>query len=323
MSPHVADAAPGTGALVVKGTDDLAPGLLGLRSGTTPLTALDCTVPTAEQWFTGLGARADHDSVIELVNPDGGPAVAEITLYGDHAVQQQAAARAHHPRPPDGLDRPRRRRAAASAISARVVSRAAASASRSSTAGPTWSPTRPTSEWLPRQLEPAPVNDLLGLPTGAGSPAPSSWPTPATTWSGPRSRSSPATPGSRPRGWRRSSVPPGSTVSVSLTKVLAKALGDGAVGVAVPSDAPITASVLSQLGTRPGADRARPDHHARGGDAAADPARHRQEAPRRDDRGPAPRRRRCGRRAGDGVRRVGHEAAGPHRRVASRAGSRA
>ena len=51
---------------MIRGSDDLAPGLLGLRSGVAPLTAQDCSVPSSEQWFTGVGAGADHDSVIEL-----------------------------------------------------------------------------------------------------------------------------------------------------------------------------------------------------------------------------------------------------------------
>ena len=84
VTPHALSPLDGTDAQAVKGADDLAPGLLGLRSGTAPLNAMDCAVPTADQWFTGIGARADHDSVIELTNPDSGPAVAAIDLFGNH-----------------------------------------------------------------------------------------------------------------------------------------------------------------------------------------------------------------------------------------------
>ena len=46
------------------------------------LAALDCPRPRRETWFTGVGGGAEHTSVIELVNPDDGPAVADITVLG-------------------------------------------------------------------------------------------------------------------------------------------------------------------------------------------------------------------------------------------------
>jgi hypothetical protein len=52
-----------------------------------------------------------------------------------------------------------------------------------------------------------------------------------------------------PAGLETLSIRPGSTTSVSLTKVLAQALGDGAVGVQVIADAPVAASLLTDLGT--------------------------------------------------------------------------
>ena len=58
----------------VTGLDDLAPGLLAGRSPTDGATrAAECRAPRADQWFTGAGAAARHPSVLELVNPDGGP----------------------------------------------------------------------------------------------------------------------------------------------------------------------------------------------------------------------------------------------------------
>src|SRR4051794_563937 len=74
---------PGPGTAIVRGADDVAPGLLGLRSGTAPLTTQDCSVPSSGQWFVGLGAGPRRDSVVELVNPDAGRADADITLYGN------------------------------------------------------------------------------------------------------------------------------------------------------------------------------------------------------------------------------------------------
>jgi hypothetical protein len=52
-----------------------------------------------------------------------------------------------------------------------------------------------------------------------------------------------------PAGLDTVTVAPGTTTSVPLTKVLDEALGDGAVGVQVTADAPVTASLLTDLGT--------------------------------------------------------------------------
>jgi len=71
---------------VVTGTDDLAPGLVAGRSQTAPLAAVDCAPPVADQWFTAVGAGAVHDSVVELVNPDAGRAVADIVVRSPSGV---------------------------------------------------------------------------------------------------------------------------------------------------------------------------------------------------------------------------------------------
>lgn len=72
---------PPDGPLVVTGLDDLAPALVGGRSGASPLNATDCRPPSAEQWFAGLGSGATHSSVIQLVNPNAGRAVGDVVLW--------------------------------------------------------------------------------------------------------------------------------------------------------------------------------------------------------------------------------------------------
>jgi len=52
-----------------------------------------------------------------------------------------------------------------------------------------------------------------------------------------------------PDGLDPVSVPPGSTVRVPLTAQLDKALRDGALGVSVEADGPLTASLLTSLAT--------------------------------------------------------------------------
>lgn len=67
-------------ALVAQAEGELAAGLLGVRYGDA--AAVACAAPQPEQWFTGVGAAPEHSSTLELVNPDGGPAVADVTVLG-------------------------------------------------------------------------------------------------------------------------------------------------------------------------------------------------------------------------------------------------
>ena len=71
-------------SLVATGEGDVAPGLLGTRAGDG--TATVCSEPQPVQWFTGLGAGAEHTSVLALTNPDRGPAVADVTVLGEEGV---------------------------------------------------------------------------------------------------------------------------------------------------------------------------------------------------------------------------------------------
>ena len=67
-------------ALVMQAAGDLAAGLVASRYGDG--AAIGCSAPAADQWFTGVGAGPEHSSVLELVNPDGGRAVADVTVLG-------------------------------------------------------------------------------------------------------------------------------------------------------------------------------------------------------------------------------------------------
>lgn len=238
----------GTGALVLRGTGDLAPGLVGLRAGTAPLTTQTCSVPTADQWFTGLGAGASHDSVIELVNPDSGPANADITLYGSHPF----TARKLH-----GITIPARRTVSldlGAIVPRRQLMSAQVQVTRGRLAAHVLDATtsllthKVRREWLPRQVAPAPVNRLLGLPAGAGSRS-LRLVNPGDDVVRAEVRIITGDTAFAPAGLGTVSVPAGATTSVPLTKVLATALGDGAIGVEVTADGPLAASVLTDLGT--------------------------------------------------------------------------
>lgn len=248
LSPGASTPLPGGGAQVVKGSDDLAPGLLGLRSGTTPLAAQACAAPQADQWFTGVGAAADHDSLIELVNPDAGPANVDVTLYGRQQLTSHGlrglTVPGHRTLTLDlGHEQPQ-----TALLTAHVQVTRGRLAVHVLDTRTDLTTHRVQREWLPGQSDPGESLQLLGLPLGTGTRtlqlanpgdevvrAEVKVITGDTTFA--------------PKGLDTVSIPPGSTSAVPLTKVLDQALGDGALGIAVTADGPLTASVLTDLGT--------------------------------------------------------------------------
>jgi hypothetical protein len=252
VSSGTVAALPTGGAAVVRGSDALAPGLLALRSGTAPVTAQSCSVPSSEQWFTGIGSGAGHDSVIELVNPDSGRADADITLYGTRPF----TVRKLH-----GITIPAHKTVSldlGAIAPRRVLLSAQVQVSRGRLAvhvldNRTDLATHKTrSEWVPRQAAPALDNQMLGLPPGAAgvtvkrslqvaNPGESVVRAQVKIITGDTSFA--------PAGVAPISIQPGSTTAVSLTEVLNKAIADGALGVEVTADGPVTASLLSDLGT--------------------------------------------------------------------------
>ena len=248
VSPNTVTRLPGSGPVVVRGSDELAPGLLGLRSGTVPLTIQDCSVPSSQQWFAGVGSGPGHDSVIELVNPDSGRADADITLYGSRAFTRRQlhgiTIPAHRTVRLD-LGRIAPRRMLLSAQVQVTRGRLGVHVLDSRTDLVTHKVVR---EWLPRQEEPALDNQMLGLPAGNGTRT-LQLANPGEDVVRAQVRIVTGDTSFAPAGVPPVTIRPGSTTSVSLTKVLAKALADGAVGVEVKADAPVLASVLTRLAT--------------------------------------------------------------------------
>jgi Family of unknown function (DUF5719) len=246
LRPWASTRLPGTGTLSVKASDALAPGLLAARSGTTPVTGIDCANPASDQWFTGVGARPDHDSLIELTNPDPGPAVADISFlaHGTFSVRKLRGITVPGRRTVTfdlGKVVPRRPLLTAHVVISR--GRLAVGVLDTSTDLVTGSVRR---EWLAPQLAPEQDSVLLGLPTGTGTRTlqlgnPSADVVRAQVRVVTRDTSF------VPAGLEPLSIPPGATASLSLTAELRKALGDGAVGIAVQATAPITTSLLTGL----------------------------------------------------------------------------
>jgi len=152
------------GEVVVSARDDLASGLVVTRAGAG--SAIGCAQPVPERWFTGVGASAEHASTLTLVNPDRGPAVADVTVYDGSGVVDVPALRGL--RVPGGgsasfdlADVAPSRDALALRVS---VSRGRVGASVVDIIDPVGRP-RPVREWLPAQAEPSESSYVVGVGT--------------------------------------------------------------------------------------------------------------------------------------------------------------
>ncbi|MEQ7845930.1 DUF5719 family protein [Nocardioides kribbensis] len=235
------------GSVEVTGEGERAPGLVAGRSARDATSAVDCPPPSSDQWFTGVGAGGAHTSVLELHNPDGGPAVADVAVYSQSGALDAERLRgvAVGPGRTLRLDLaelvPRREELTLRVttdrgrIAATVVDSfeelGAAAASR---------------EWLPSQAEPRTDNLLLGVPPGDG-----------------RRTLVVANPGDdavrvqvgivtaqsvfAPEELPELVVDPGSVKVVSLGALLSSPAADGALGLALTSSAPVTATLRSSV----------------------------------------------------------------------------
>lgn len=229
--------------LAVTGTGDLAPGLLAARFGGGSLAAVDCPAPTPESWFTGVGAGARHDSVLELVNPDEGPAVADVTVYGRGGPLDVSDLRGVTVGGHDSLRlqlgevMPRR-----SELALRVVvSRGRLSASLLDQV-PELGARPLTEDWLPGQPAPTTSATLLGLPRGPGTDV-LAVANPGDSEARVQVRILTTDSSFAPEGVEEVRVPPGSVRTVTLTSVVRAAVQDGAIGIEVTASAPVTSSL--------------------------------------------------------------------------------
>lgn len=234
-------------AVVVTAAGDVAPGLVAARSRAAPLAAVDCAPPAPDQWFTAAGAGATHDSVLELVNPNAGVAVAEVTVRGGNGVVEVPGLRGiavpgrTSTRVDLGQVVPRRGelslevRTSRGRLGVHVVDAldALGAGDRSE-------------DWLPAQDEPSSESVLLGLDRGAGERT--------LVLANPgadevRATVQVITPTSvfAPEGLEPIRVAPGSTEAVSLDDELAEATADGATGLLVTATGPVTATVRQVL----------------------------------------------------------------------------
>lgn len=238
----------GGGPIVVSGAEELAPGLVAGRSTSKPLAATDCRPASSEQWFTGLGSGATHNSVIELVNPNAGRAVADVVLWSQAGplVIPELLGLTVRGRASTQLDlgaiAPRR-----GELTARVfVGRGRLAVHVADSVDELGTGLEAT-DWLAPQSAPQRRNVLLGLTRGEGERLlvlgnPGDSETRATIRI--------ITPRAvfAPSDLEPVIVPPGSTKPIRLNDLLAEASDQGAIGLVVESSEPLTANLRQLVG---------------------------------------------------------------------------
>ncbi|MEZ5091575.1 DUF5719 family protein [Nocardioides sp.] len=234
-----------SGPVLVTGHDDLAPGLLATRVAAGRLAGVVCPAPAPDAWFTGLGARAEHASVLELQNPDVGAAVVDVSFFtrqGAVDVPELLGVRVpgRSTYVVDLAQQVPRRGDVAVHL---AVTRGRLSATVRDRFERIGSDTRSV-DWLAPQAGPATETLLLGLPAGRGYRT--------LTLANPgedqaRVDLKLVTEDSTfaPADLKQVQVRPGSLVNVHLDKILAREVRKGALGVQVTATRPVTSTFTS------------------------------------------------------------------------------
>ena len=237
---------PGRDApVVVSGEGDLAPGIVAGLFSSQPFTALDCAPLMAGQWFTGVGAGPTHASVLELTNPNPGPAVADVDVLSDEGPLDVPGLRGiavegrAHVQVDLGTVVPRTGDLALHVTVERgQLGVAVRDRGEKLTGGTT------TEDWLPAQARPGRRNLLLGLRPGGGQ----------HTLTIANDTDDQATATLRlvtdrsvfaPADAEKITVPPHAVVRTYLDDLLKGDNAEDAVGLEVDSDQPVTSSLRS------------------------------------------------------------------------------
>ncbi len=202
-------------------------------------------LPRPDYWLTGIGAGAEHASTLELSNPDEGPAVADVTVWGRTGPLDVPGLRGVTV--PGGESQvldlaevlPRRSELAVHVVVSRgrmgatVVDEIPALGSRPATSG-----------WVPPVAEPATEQLLLGLVGGEGTDT--------------LVVSNPGADEARvevrivtddasfvPEGQEAIRISPEAVKTITLTETLRAEIRKGALGLQVTSTAPVTAALRS------------------------------------------------------------------------------
>jgi hypothetical protein len=230
----------------VRGNGPVAAELIGSRYVEQGLASAPCVQPRPEYWFTGVGAGAEHTSTLELANPDPGPAVADITVWGGTGPIDVPGLRGISL--PGGETEqidlgsvvPRR----GELVLRVVVSRGRLGASLVDEI-PSLGARPATTAWLPASPEPTTETLLLGLAPGEDAEDTLVIGNPGTSEVRAELRVVSKDAAFVPEGLEEVRIDPESTETVPLTETLRAQLEDGALGLLVTSTEPVTATLRS------------------------------------------------------------------------------
>jgi hypothetical protein len=231
-------------SVVVNASGDLAPGLVASRSGAG--SAVGCAEPMPERWFTGVGASAEHASTLTLVNPDKGPAVADVTVWDGSGLVDVPALRGV--RVPGGqassfdLSQVTPHRDAL-AIEVRV-SRGRLASSVVDVVDPVGRD-RPVREWLPAQAAPASTSYVAGVGTGAADRT-LTLANPGDSEERVAIKLVSAESEFAPAGLEEVTLDPASVREVDLSRVLRGRAAVGVQALKLEATGPVTASLRTQ-----------------------------------------------------------------------------
>lgn len=232
-------------AAFLRGTGEVASELIAIRWQDRGLAATECGSPNPEYWLTGVGAGAEHASVLELSNPDDGPAVADITVWGSTGPVDAPRLRGlivpagETTRLDLASELPRRGELALHVevsrgrLAATVGDEIPALGARPATRG-----------WLPPAAEPSTEQLLLGLVPGEGTDT-LVLNNPGTTEARVELRVVTDSAAFVPEGQEEVRVAPGTVETVPLTDLLRRQVTEGALGVQVVATGPVTATLRS------------------------------------------------------------------------------
>lgn len=244
---EVVTATPGEGGVVIGATGATAPGLTATRSSTSPMAAAPCLYPKTDEWFTGVGAGPARDSILELTNPNDGPAVADITVISDTGPVTVPALRGitvpgHGSQELDlGAVMPRTGVLALHAVVERGQVAMAVRDRAAQLAGG-----KASDDWLPAQVRPARHNLLMGIPAGRGSHQ-------LTVANGTDQQVSAkiklvtANSMFTPENAPTLDIAPQSVSRVDLSQLLANPVAAGTLGIQVSATGAVTASMRNVL----------------------------------------------------------------------------
>ncbi len=235
-----------SGPAWIRGSGPVAASLIGARYVERGLASAACVQPRPEYWFTGVGAGAEHSSTLELTNPDPGPAVADITVWGGTGPIDVPGLRGIS-LPGGETDRidlggvvPRR----GELLLHVVVSRGRLGAGLVDEI-PSIGARPATTAWLPASPEPTTETLLLGLAAGEESDDTLVIGNPGTNEVRAELRVVTEDAAFVPEGLEEVRIDPESTETVPLSESLRAQIEDGALGLLVTSTEPVTATLRS------------------------------------------------------------------------------